>query len=235
LLGWLGLAVQVAIFFWCSLVMLGCWLTETPRRPFLTWALDGSKQVAAAIYGKFYNILQTVYFANFLVTPNQIEDPCVFYFMLIVTDCFFTTFLCWGANSMMRPILLRNWGIDIGDYGDDKERHFGAQRDLCEPPKSIQSKVSAYLEQLAAWLAIVAMVRFIVSIILLYFHVEFYVLVESLFRLMGLADPSLRLIFSVLIFPAAADAFQIIVQDYFLKKKQSDIRGEEKAPLAEAC
>jgi len=231
--------VQVGIFVWCSIVMIICWLTERPRRAFLTWALDGSKQVAAAVYGKFYNILQTVYFAHYLVQPDAMEDPCVFYLMLIITDCFFTTFLCWGANSIMRPILLKHFGIDIGDYGDDQDKDQPSTRTGgCEPPLNWQSQVKAYLEQLAAWLAIVAVVRFVVSLILLAFHVPFYQMVEALFMHMELKDPSLRLIFSVLIFPAVADAFQIIVQDYFLKKKRVEPEkgsADCKEPLAEAC
>jgi len=234
--------VQVGIFTWCSIVMICCWLMERPRRAFLTWMLDGSKQVAAAIYGKFYNILQTVYFTAYLVQPQEMEDPCVFYLMLIITDCFFTTFLCWGANSLMRPILLRNFGIDIGDYGDDqaKEQAPTPRTGGCEPPLNWQGKVKSYLEQLATWIAIVAVVRFIVSLILLACHQPFYELVEAMFMHMELKDPSLRLIFSVLIFPAVADAFQICVQDYFLKKGAEPEKGsadckETAAPLAEAC
>ena len=66
LVGPLGIAVQLGITVVCMLAMLCVWYCETPRRRFLDWAFDISKQVVGACYGKFYNIAQATLFAHML-------------------------------------------------------------------------------------------------------------------------------------------------------------------------
>lgn len=119
LLGVVGLGVQGGITAVCAAAMLGVWLAESPRRPFQTWAMDVSKQVVGAAYGKCYNIAQAVVFAKLSHGDASRQDQCVWYLLGIATDCLLTTFLCWGASCLVRPVLLKRFGVDIGDYGEE--------------------------------------------------------------------------------------------------------------------
>jgi len=230
LLGPLGIAVQIGITIVCAIALVSVWLFEDPRRPFLVWAFDISKQVIGAAYGKLYNITQSVVFSSMLRSNNGQSDQCVWYLMSIATDCLFMTFLLWGATSFVRPILLERCDIDIGDYdepvendartsnvsGADLEKPASKEtRETCTP-----GQVHAYLVQLGIWLAIITVVRLFVSVILFFAQADLYVFYENWFVLLELESPESRLIFAVLVFPAAADTFQIVVQDLFLKKQK---------------
>lgn len=239
LLGWVGIAVQVAITVVCAIAYIAVWLMESPRRNFMTWIFDISKQVAGSAFGKLYNIAQAIIFAELLRLSSDQQDQCVWYLMGIFIDCFVTTFLCWGANTLARPVLLRRYGIDIGDYGEEAgfqtECHMhspGSETDDSigtRAPKPISFKM--YLQQLGIWLSIIMAVRLLVSVGLFFTQHEVYTFCEGIFQFFGVEDPTWRLIFAVLIFPALADTFQIVVQDNFLKKHkdQADCSVSESA------
>jgi hypothetical protein len=230
LLGTVGLAMQIAITVVCAIALISVWLCETPRRPFLTWFFDISKQVVGSAYGKLYNIAQSIVFAFLLRGHPSHTDECVWYLMSIATDCLFLTFLLWGANDFMRPILLQRFGIDIGKYESEERK---ASHDLEEEQPNKESQLNAqttesttsaklrvWFVQLGVWLAIITVVRLFVSVILCFAQYELYKFYASVFVSLGLETSTQKLVFAVLIFPACADTFQIIVQDHFLKKKQ---------------
>jgi len=237
LLGRVGIAVQVAITVVCAIVFLCVWFCETPRRPFLTWLFDISKQVVGAAYGKLYNIAQSVVFASLLSVGSGHQDQCVWYLMSITMDCFFLTFLLWGANDFMRPILLERCGIDIGDYDEplestlesaDVEESTLSARDLPCKQTSIASimvpetgQVRMWLMQMGIWIAIITVVRLCLSVLLFFIQHQVYEFHEGIFYLLGLESQTIKLVFAVLIYPVFADTFQIVVQDHFLKKQQT--------------
>jgi len=217
LVGPLGIAMQGSITVVCAVVLVGVWWMETPRRSFLVWGFDISKQVVSAAYGKLYNILQAIVLANVLVRNVHREDQCVWYLMGIVTDCFITTFLCWILTRSLRPILLVHCGIDIGGYEADEE-HLPSG---VPPPKvaALRNKYVMYVVQLLLWLLVVTCARLVVTAGFFFGQGFLYDFYKGVFTELGLTDPAAKMIFAVLIFPALGDAFQIIVQDCFLKRK----------------
>lgn len=224
LLGRVGIAVQIAITVVCAVVFLCVWFFETPRRPFLTWLFDISKQVVGAAYGKLYNIAQSIVFASLLRISNDQNDQCVWYLMSITMDCFFLTFLLWGANNFMRPILLERCGIDIGDYDDPMDRT-AANADVEESKENREAcppgQVRMWLLQMGIWIALITVVRLFMSGLLFLIQHQVYKFHEGIFIMLGLHDRHSKLVFAVLIYPIFADTFQIVVQDNFLKKQQS--------------
>jgi Na+/melibiose symporter-like transporter len=229
LLGRVGIAVQVGITIVCAVVFLAVWFCETPRRPFLTWLFDISKQVVGAAYGKLYNIAQSVIFAEWFRVSLDHQDQCVWYLMSISLDCFFLTFLLWGANSFMRPILLERFGIDIGEYDESIERRPSDTdsvddkksenvRELCPP-----GQVRQWLVQVGIWLSIITVVRLFMSTLLFFVQQRVYEFHADIFTALGLVSRTSKLIFAVLIYPIFADTFQIVVQDSFLKKHKSEV------------
>jgi len=223
LLSRVGIAVQVGITVVCAVVFICVWLFETPRRPFLTWAFDISKQVVGGAYGKLYNIAQSVVFASILRISRGHQDQCVWYFMSLTMDCFFLTFLLWGANNFMRPILLERCGIDIDDYDEPLEKapatvdveESKATRESCAP-----GQVRKWLVQMGIWLAIITVVRLHLSLLLFFIQHQVYTFHEGIFDMLGLESRTAKLVFAVLVYPIFADTFQIVIQDRFLKKQQ---------------
>merc|ERR1712062_566345 len=139
----------------------------------------------------------------------------------IVTDCFITTFLCWAATIAIRPILFSRCGIDIGDYDDDCRRSLGGS-----PPSPrgvgscLSSKYGMYFAQLMLWLLVITGARLLVSTSFFFGQDLLYDIYKEVFVILRLSDPASKMIFAVLIFPALGDAFQIVVQDCFLKKRR---------------
>jgi len=226
LLGWVGIAVQVAITVICALAYIAVWFMESPRRNFMTWLFDISKQVAGSAFGKLYNIAQAIIFAELLRHSSEQQDQCVWYLMGILIDCFVTTFLCWGANTLARPVLLQRYGIDIGDYEEEAsvqaKQHIKSPGSETDDGIGIQAPTPVsfrmYAQQLGIWLSIIMAVRLLVSVGLFFTQHEVYTFCEGIFHFFGIEDPTWKLIFAVLIFPALTDTFQIVVQDNFLKK-----------------
>lgn len=233
LIGPLGIAVQVAITVVCAVALVAVWGMESPRRPFVSWLFDISKQVVGAAYGKLWNIAQSILFVKFLADASAYNDQCVWYLMSISTDCLFLTFLCWGANSTMRPILLRRCNVDIGDYDasvvEDKDTCATShcQESSLPSESHAHNQIRAYLVQLGIWLMIISACRLLLSCMLFFMQHQLYEFYASVFRVLGLVTANQKLIFAVLVFPAAADTFQIVVQDRFLKKQTQEPKDHE--------
>lgn len=251
LLGPLGLFVQIAITGVCAAAMLAVWFMEVPRRPFTTWAFDVSKQVIGAAYGKVYNILQAEVFAHFLLRSPEQQDQCVWYLMGIATDCMLTTFLCWGANDALRPILLARCGIDIGDYDGEvpiiitptrRTRLSGGSSSYCHGllqtgcpamAPGPAGRVRQWILQLGIWLVLLTTVRLVVSSWLFTFQAQLYAFYAGIFQVLHLKGAASKTIFSVLVFPAFGDTLQILIQDRFLRKRQ-DLQiscGDDVVPI----
>lgn len=240
LLGPVGIAVQLAITGVCAAAMLTVWACESPRRPFLVWAFDISKQVVGAAYGKLYNIAQAELLARALTAQSGRDDQCVWYLEGIVTDCFLTTFLCWGAMKVARPLLLERCGVDVGNYegGHDEPSPTVVDHDAADSRDGlIESKevagesaqapilnvdtFRAWLVQVAVWIGIITAVRLVVTTYLFLTQDLMYKIFAGVFSVLHLHSELQKMIFAVLVFPAFGDTFQIVVQDCFLKKPSS--------------
>jgi len=215
LMGPFGLLIQTLIVVLCAIALITVWMHEKPRRPFLTWAFDISKQVVGAGYGKGYNVLQSLYFA---ADPNAGSDECVWYLVGMVADCVIVTFLSWGLTSLLRPILQWRYGIDIGVYGSTADEG-ASRRPRRPPPECLRGSLQMWWAQVAIWLGIITVVRVFMTMFLSIFKDDLYDIFASLFAVFGMQFREAKTVFAVLIVPAFGDIFQMVFQDYFLKRQ----------------
>mmetsp|Transcript_154085 Transcript_154085/g.493907 ORF Transcript_154085/g.493907 Transcript_154085/m.493907 type:complete len:252 (-) Transcript_154085:126-881(-) len=89
------------------------------RRKWSVFALDISKQLVASAFTHGLNILQALFFARFLGAVSMESNQCVWYLIGLLCDCMFSTLICAALmESVLRPLLLTRYGIDMGSYAD---------------------------------------------------------------------------------------------------------------------
>eukprot|EP00931_Biecheleriopsis_adriatica_P112932 TRINITY_DN87804_c0_g1_i1.p1 TRINITY_DN87804_c0_g1~~TRINITY_DN87804_c0_g1_i1.p1 ORF type:complete len:253 (+),score=35.12 TRINITY_DN87804_c0_g1_i1:31-759(+) len=212
LFGIFGILVQVLIGAWCLLTLLVLWRMETPRRPFMTWLGDMSKQMVGAGYGHFLNIFVALLFGEELESAAS-NNQCVWYLVGFLSDIFFCTFLCWVVTKAMRPVIKERCGIDIGDYDSNDNVDDGRQ--------SIAPWVMWCL-QTGIWLGIMTAVKAVVSLGVYLAQGPLYGSLASAFHVVGLCHHQrAQLLVSVVFVPIIGDAFQFAVQDSFLKNTEA--------------
>ncbi|CAE8623110.1 unnamed protein product, partial [Polarella glacialis] len=75
----------------------------SPRRSFLTWVGDMSKQMVGAGWGHCMNIATAVVFGVELES-SAANNQCVWYLVGFLCDISFVTFLCWAVNAAIRNL-----------------------------------------------------------------------------------------------------------------------------------
>ncbi|CAK0838351.1 unnamed protein product [Prorocentrum cordatum] len=187
------------------------------------------------LYGKFYNIAQAEFLARVLTARSGRVDQCVWYLEGIVTDCFLTTFFCWGAMKAARPVLLERCGVDVGNYEGEQQglvptavgNDAAGSKDGLIESKYVHAPIlnvdtlSAWLLQVGIWIGIITAVRLVVTTYMFLTQDMMYIFFAGVFTVLHLHSELQKMIFAVLIFPAFGDTFQIVVQDFFLKKPRS--------------
>lgn len=218
LMGWFGIAVQSFIAVWCFLTLLFMWRIETHRRSCFTWFFDMSKQGAGAAWGHCMNVIWAILAGEAFKTGTH-HNQCVWYLVGFCSDIIFCTFLSWAANAALRPIFLRRCKIDIGDYEGNSDNATAGDSGMQGSGQSVS--VGMWLCQTGIWLAILTVVKIVVSIGCWLGQDLLYTSIAGCFRALGLVGHDrAQLIASVIIVPIIGDAFQFAVQDTFLKRKQ---------------
>lgn len=87
-------ALQAVLALAALLSLLYKRQTESPRRPFLVWTMDVSKQGFGSIIIHFWNIALAVLFTE-LSTNVDDADECAFYFITFVIDTVLGVVLVW--------------------------------------------------------------------------------------------------------------------------------------------
>jgi hypothetical protein len=220
LFGAFGIAVQCGIGLWCFLVLLAMWRleSESQRRSCAQWSADMSKQGFSTGWMHFMNVFCSIIFGA-LDAASALTNQCVWYLLIFLTDVIFVTLICWAVTSALREPLIKHCNIDIGEYDDD-----GSQKKMTHE-RSSRGSVSwqNWLKQLAIWIAIVTVVKLIVFVGVFLTQSSLYDLIADVFRFIGLCGhPHWQLMFSVIIIPLIGDAFQLAVQDCFLKRRLKD-------------
>mmetsp|Transcript_15838 Transcript_15838/g.43972 ORF Transcript_15838/g.43972 Transcript_15838/m.43972 type:complete len:270 (-) Transcript_15838:237-1046(-) len=229
LFGRFGIFVQLLIGAWCLLTLVVLWRCEAAdkRRPFLTWLGDMSKQLVGAAWGHFMNVFLALFVGNELEGGSTLNNQCVWYLMGFLSDILVVTFLCWWATSAARPLIRRKCGIDIGDY-DQSDLHSPSPDGVAVvkgvPPWAM------WCIQTGIWLAIMTAVKVVVSVAMFSAQSHLYRWLAMAFQYGGLCHHArAQLITSVIIVPVIGDAFQLAVQDGFLKRP--DVEVEAMKPL----
>lgn len=228
LLGVFGWSVQFCIATWCVAVLVFMWRIESPRRPCYTWFLDCSKQMVGAGWGHFMNIFWALICGKVMKTDEH-KDQCVWYLVGFVSDIIICTFLCWLANTLLRPVFVSTCGIDIGDYegappeeSQDKALVSDAAKNDSEEPGC---PWRMWLIQTSIWLSIMTSIKVVVCVICYLLQDHFYTWIAMGFVYVGAShNAHAQLVISVIIVPVIGDALQFAVQDTFLKRNDKPPR-----------
>eukprot|EP00929_Paragymnodinium_shiwhaense_P121219 TRINITY_DN93386_c0_g1_i1.p1 TRINITY_DN93386_c0_g1~~TRINITY_DN93386_c0_g1_i1.p1 ORF type:complete len:302 (-),score=37.97 TRINITY_DN93386_c0_g1_i1:476-1381(-) len=125
LLGVFGLLVQSCLALCITAFVLLKWNFEAAwygkRRRFRVFLLDVSKQIVGATFVHCLNIGQALLLQRVLNREGQNggadeNNQCVWYLIGLVCDCVFSTIFCAMLMDMLRPFLLRRFGMDVGNY-----------------------------------------------------------------------------------------------------------------------
>jgi len=222
LFGRFGIFVQLLIGAWCLLTLVVLWRCEAAdkRRPFLTWLGDMSKQLVGAAWGHFMNVFLALFVGNELEGGSTLNNQCVWYLMGFLSDIICVTFLCWWVTSAARPLIRKKCGIDIGEYEQDSHSPSpdGVAMVKGVPPWAM------WCIQTGIWLAIMTAVKVVVSIGVFAAQNYLYVWLALAFQYGGLCHHQrAQLITSVIVVPVIGDAFQLAVQDGFLKRRDTEV------------
>eukprot|EP00747_Dinoflagellata_sp_TGD_P038684 gnl/TRDRNA2_/TRDRNA2_139820_c0_seq1.p1 gnl/TRDRNA2_/TRDRNA2_139820_c0~~gnl/TRDRNA2_/TRDRNA2_139820_c0_seq1.p1 ORF type:complete len:246 (-),score=26.11 gnl/TRDRNA2_/TRDRNA2_139820_c0_seq1:86-823(-) len=221
LFGTFGLLVQGFIAAFCFFTLFTIWRCETPRRNFLTWVFDVTKQLTGASWAHILNVCQAQVFST-LPTERTGNNACIFYLISFMFDVIVNTFLCWQLHRLVRPLLLRRCSIEIGEYEKEEEKNSILDDSPSVGPSA--SKWRQMILQTAIWLGIISSVR-IIAVPILYFGQGFmYRIYDWLFDVCMLdGHPRRELIVSIILIPMGCDVLQFAFVDSILKKP----RGEE--------
>lgn len=173
---------------------------EVPRRKFMTWWLDVSKQGIGAVYAHISNMIIAALISNITRGDYVLEDQCAWYaisFLVDTTAGLFFSLVFLGLLSAEAK--KRNWeslmntGVYEGEHGMVHWRH-----------------------QLFAWLVILTLVKFLVVLIMWIFSPIFAVVGDFLFK--PLQDNiRFELLFVMIIFPGILNFFYFWIADHYLK------------------
>jgi store-operated calcium entry regulator len=177
---------------------------EKPRREWMVWFRDASKQAVSALVAHGWNVL----FAVILNNDSHSTDQCTFYFMNFVVDNFIgipLNVLFLKLSSLIGKRLGTN-KLESGNYGD--------------PPRN-----SIWALQLGVWILIITLVKFI---LLLAFIMPlrdqlYYIGEHTLGKTEG--HPKLELVVVMVLVPLAFNIFGFWVQDSFLKRNAATASG----------
>jgi hypothetical protein len=175
-------------------------LNEQPRRKFMVWWLDVSKQGFGATYAHCLNMVIAAYIVNAVRGDYQLKDQCAWYAMNFFLDTTLGLVLSLILLGMLERIAERcGWSslMNTGVY-------FGPQA------------VKDWFHQLIAWLIILTLVKVVNVFVLWLFSPLLARLGEFLFRpLQG--NIRFELLFVMIMFPGILNVFYFWIADGYLK------------------
>mmetsp|Transcript_105228 Transcript_105228/g.282809 ORF Transcript_105228/g.282809 Transcript_105228/m.282809 type:complete len:248 (+) Transcript_105228:112-855(+) len=208
-----GFVVQGVLFGVVMCTMLTKWWFEKPRRQFVTFALDSSKQVVGAGAIHVMNMLCAITFAK---NANHASDECAWYWVNIMIDTTFGVVVCYGLLKLTELL----FGYDSGHYG----KSGGTGIDWESSPE-----YKKWAWQICVWCVITGIMKLVVVLMMLA-ATEFWVKV-SVAATHWIVDHQTRLIFVMVVTPTVMNIFQFCVQDSFLKYQKLATATEGKAEV----
>lgn len=185
---------------------------ERPRRPFVIWLMDVSKQAVSGLAAHFIGMIT----AELLAEHTTEVSPCSWYLIAFVTD------VTLGVGCAL--LFLKTW-IWIGrvgnipavaNQGDYLQQVDGEGNMIKQPSKRV------YLIQMTTWAFFsVAPARFVCMFVIYTSRDALLVIAQEIGYLFE-GHPHEELMTVMLIGPLMLNAIQFLVQDYFLKKQRDD-------------
>lgn len=211
-----GLVMQ-GLLFGCACAVLVCkQVAETPRRLWLSFLLDASKQLTGAGWIHVLNMLFAVQLHRFL----NAGDECLWYWLHIVVDTTLGVAVEYALLELLSACLRRGLGdaaaeeFQGGHYYEDV--HGGAS----------MFRWRRYGKQLALWLSVVTLMKLIVVAFLLALrHPLVFIAGAALSPLDQ--NPMSKLAVVMIATPLCMNALQFWLVDGFLKQQEVGGGGAE--------
>lgn len=222
ILGFGGLIVQGVL----GLISLSALLIkryfEVPKRPWVVWIFDNSKQVFGAFLQHCLNMMLAI-----LLSHANEADNWDWYFMSFVWDILIGVPLCYYGLKLVENIGIRYHIEELNTGVYIKEHHFSPEIEFLDPAliaKKHEVDYRIWVIQLAVWGLIVAAMKVLLFWILQIFAAPLEIAVNFILGWMN-AYPNCKLILIMMIIPLFLNALQFWVQDNILKaKKETNYR-----------
>ena len=218
LLGMFGFFIQFVLGVFCFSILVIKRQLEKPKRSFIIWLLDISKQGISTLLLHFFNL-----FFSVLVTSEN-EDQCVWYLNNVILDGTIGVLFQWIFVRCLE-ILARKLKIEAltsGCYYSYEQNEFFENT----------IDYSIWASQMGIWCLISTITKTLIYIILNVF-IDFFNNLGGDILIHFKDNPKLELIFVMIVAPSITSCFQYWVTDNFLKESDESrierlSRGKEK-------
>lgn len=175
-------------------------LNEQPRRKFMVWWLDVSKQGFGATYAHCLNMVIAALIANAVRGDYQLKDQCAWYAMNFFLDTTLGLVLSLIFLGMLERIAERFGWTSLMNTG------------VYSGPDAVK----IWFHQLVAWLFILSLVKVVNVFVLWVFSPLLARLGEFLFRPLQ-SNIRFELLFVMIMFPGILNVFYFWIADGYLK------------------
>lgn len=143
--------------------------------------------------------------ASLVLSQREEGNPCMWYFITLIMDTTFGVIFAYTLLKIIEKVSRDNgWSKAIsGNYSEDTDEEID---------------LGAWSLQLMIWVSIVAFVKWLLLIAIIYFHLFFTEIGKRMLEPFA-DDPRLELVFVMIIVPTVMNILQFWVQDNFLKQK----------------
>lgn len=185
-------------------------LNEFPRRKFMTWWLDVSKQGVGALYSHIANMLVSAIVAGYKRGQYELKDQCAWYginFLIDTTVGLFFSIIM--LNYLTQQAQKRNWESlrNCGVYeGENGMKH--------------------WTYQLLAWMVILTITKFILVFIIWVFYPLLARVGDFSFRPLQ-QNIHFELLFVMIIFPGLLNFVYFWIADQYLKARPEHSEAHE--------
>jgi hypothetical protein len=212
--GVFALGVQALLAFLCITTLIIKRYQETPRREWIVWFMDASKQGASSSMGHMSNIILSIIIAESIQDDNS--DECQWYCTAYISDCVFGTCFNFILLMLFERIIAavspaHAEYFKFGVYGD--------------PPSVLR-----WLPQVAIWLVIVIISKCLVLSVLFAFIHPLDVTGKAIFSHFH-NYPKLELLMVMIVIPMILNSVQFWVTDTFLKLNDESLQRRPHSQL----
>lgn len=181
---------------------------ETPRRTFITWFLDTSKQGIGAVYAHISNMAIAALISNTSRGDYVLQDECAWYAVSFIVD---TT-----IGLLFSLLLLGILNGEAKKRGWKTLEHSGAYDSYNGTDTDHSDRYRIWSHQVLAWLVILTLVRGWNLLFLWIFSPWLARIADFLFQPIQ-ADIRFELLFVMIIFPGILNLFYFWIADHYLK------------------
>lgn len=200
-----------------ALALASLWIkrqNEKPRRKFLTWFLDVSKQALGAMYAHVLNMMISSIIAGNAIGSQILDDECAWYAINYVIDTTLglvitIVFLDWLEKlaNYFNWVALKNSGVYVGREG-----------------------IIHWIWQISAWILILSLVKVIICVVMYIFSSPLGWVGSILFAPLQ-SNIRFELLFVMIFFPGVLNIVYFWITDSYLKAGKGDADSHDEGPI----